>query len=201
MAVRSSKRAELVVVGGSAGAIGPLTELLSRLPADFPAAVVVVQHSDPTRRSRLAPILARRSALRVQDAANDTVLEPGCVYVIPPDRHASVTAEGHLRLFDGTRIRHVRSSANPLFESAAAVYDGRVIAIVLSGSGIDATDGVQAVKQRGGAVIAQSVQSAAHFGMPGSAIATGAVDYIVPVEEIPELLCQLAGMTNREPSP
>src|SRR5262249_20613376 len=103
MAVRAGKkhrRAELVVVGGSAGAIGALSELLSRLPPDFPAAVVIVQHSDPSKRSLLAKILARRSALPVRDATDNDVLEPGFAYIIPPDRHSRITPDGRLELFD-----------------------------------------------------------------------------------------------------
>jgi two-component system chemotaxis response regulator CheB len=189
--LKSGHASALVVVGGSAGAIGPLQELVSGLPAAFPAAVVIVQHSDPTRASLLAPILARRSHLPVQLVGEGETLLAGHVYVIPPDRHSSVTADGRIHLSDGTRIRHVRSSANPLFESAASVFGDRVIAVVLSGTGMDATDGVQAVKHRGGAVIVQSADSAAYFGMPGAAIATGAVDYVLPVEAIADELCRL----------
>jgi two-component system chemotaxis response regulator CheB len=85
---------------------------------------------------------------------------------------------------DGTRIRFVRSSANPLLESAADAFDGRLIAVVLSGTGSDGTDGVQHVKARGGRVIAQNVETAEHWGMPGAAVRSGAVDYVLPVDAI-----------------
>lgn len=187
---------ELVVIGGSAGAIGPLSEVLRGLPFDFPAAVVIVQHSDPSRKSLLAPILARASAMPVVAALEGDELEPGRVYIVPPNRHATVTDDRRIHLFDGTRIRHVRSSANPLFESAALVYGTSAVAIVLSGTGFDATDGVQAIKHHGGAVIVQSVASAQHGGMPKAAIATGAVDYVLAVQDIPAALRLLAGVSG-----
>src|ERR1041385_740713 len=183
---------KLVVIGGSAGAIGPLSDILARLPADFRAAVIVVQHSDPSRESLLAPILGRRSKLPVHAARDGDAIQPGHVYVIPPDRHARGTTERTIHLSDGSRIRRVRSSANPLFESAAAAYGAHVVAIVLSGTGMDATNGVQTVRHHGGVVIAQSAESAQHFGMPGSAIATGMVDYVLEVEAMPDLLQRLA---------
>jgi two-component system chemotaxis response regulator CheB len=175
---------QLVVIGGSAGAIGPLCAILAELPPSLPAAVVVVQHSDPTRPSLLAPIIARRSKLIVGVATDGEPLHAGHVYVIPPDRHARVSVDHHLHLADGTRIRRVRSSANPLFETAASAFQARAIAVVLSGTGFDATDGVQAIKRHGGTVIVESLDTAQHTGMPGSAISTGVVDFQLPAEGI-----------------
>jgi two-component system chemotaxis response regulator CheB len=175
---------QLVVIGGSAGAIGPLCAILAQLPPSLPAAVVVVQHSVPNRPSLLAPIIARRSSLVVGLATDGDPLYAGHVYVIPPDRHAHVSSDHRIHLTDGTRIRRVRSSANPLFETAASTFGGRVIAVVLSGTGMDATDGVQAVKSHGGTVIVESLQTAEHTGMPGSAVSTGAVDLELPAEQI-----------------
>jgi two-component system, chemotaxis family, protein-glutamate methylesterase/glutaminase len=95
------------------------------------------------------------------------------------------------KLSDGIRIRGVRSSANPLFESAARHLGRRAIAVVLTGYGRDATDGVQAVKSGGGIVIAQDEQSSRDFGTPGSAIATGTVDYVRSIGDIGPLIQQL----------
>jgi two-component system chemotaxis response regulator CheB len=82
----------------------------------------------------------------------------------------------------------VRSSANPLLESAAKVFDDRVIAVVLTGSGMDATDGIQSVKAQGGIVIAQDRATSEYFGMPGAAVRTGVVDYVLPIEAIGQML-------------
>jgi two-component system chemotaxis response regulator CheB len=174
----------LVVVAASAGGLEPLLELLSDLPPTLPAAVVIVQHRPPDGRSMLAAILARRSPLPVVNAEEGQSVQPGTVYVARPDAHLTITRGVAFSYRDGTRIRFVRSSANPLFESAAGVFDGRVIAVVLSGGGADATDGVQAVRSHGGWVIAQDPASARHASMPTAAIATGMVNFVVPAHAL-----------------
>ena len=102
-----------------------------------------------------------------------------------------VKPERTLALRDGHKIRFLLSSANPLFESAAAVLGPRVIAVVLTGSGSDASDGVRAVKAAGGAVIAQDQATSQHFSMPREAIRTGAVDYVLPLDRIAPALVSL----------
>jgi two-component system chemotaxis response regulator CheB len=124
----------------------------------------------------------------VVGAAEGETIHPGTVYVARSDSHLTVAADRRFRYRDGTRISFVRSSANPLFESAARVFDGHVIAVVLSGAGHDATDGVQGVKAHGGLVIAQDEATSAHWSMPESAIRSGAVDYVLPLGEIASAL-------------
>jgi two-component system chemotaxis response regulator CheB len=105
-------------------------------------------------------------------------------------------APGELAMCIPARIRHVLSSANPLFSSAAKVFGSRVIAIVLTGSDRDATNGVQTVKTRGGIVIAQDRATSKMFAMPRSAIETGCVDRVMPLEEIAPALMRLATSTT-----
>lgn len=137
----------------------------------------------------LPRVLGRRTALKVKTAEEGEAMTPGTVYLAPPHEHLVVRRDESLALTDGRRIRHVRSSANPLFASAAQVFGEGVIAVVLTGGDCDATDGVQTVKHRGGIVIAQDKASSAIFGMPHSAIETGCVDAILPLSHIaPELL-------------
>jgi len=183
----------IVLIAGSAGAIESLTTILGALPADFSAMIVVVQHRAPDSPSMLASILARRTALHVTEAREHEMLQPGTVYVASPTLHLTVTEAGRFAYRDGARIRHVLSSANPLFISVAECFGPRTIGVVLSGSGRDGTDGVQTIKARGGIVIAQDERTSAHFGMPGSAIETGAVDYVTPVDQIAPLLVKLIG--------
>jgi two-component system chemotaxis response regulator CheB len=102
----------------------------------------------------LPAILARQTALAVKLAVEGEALEVGTVYVAPADRHLTVDREGIMHLSNGRKIKFVKSSANPLLDSAAAALHGAVIAVVLTGSGSDGTDGVQAVKATGGIVIA-----------------------------------------------
>jgi two-component system chemotaxis response regulator CheB len=182
----------VVVIAASAGGIGPLGEILSELPADFPLPIAVVLHRRPTPPNLLPQVLGRRTKLHVKAADAGETLKGGTVYVAPPDLHLTVEPDSSLAFRDGTRIRHLRSSANPLFTTAAEKFDGNVIAVVLSGSGRDATDGVQSVKTAGGVVIVQDPEACAHPGMPRTAIATGSVDHVLPVAAIAPALIDLA---------
>jgi two-component system, chemotaxis family, protein-glutamate methylesterase/glutaminase len=181
----------IVVSAGSAGGLAPLCAFLANLPASFPAPVVVVQHRARNQPELLPKILARITPLHVKLAEHGEALVPGTVYVARPDLHTVVGTDGTLSLVDGTRIKHVLSSANPLFSSAAKCCGSRTIAIVLSGAGSDGTDGVQEVKKFGGTVVVQDRESAVQYGMPGSAIQSGAADYVLPVDEIAPLLVRL----------
>ena len=108
------------------------------------------------------------------------------------DRHLTVTHNARFEYLDGHRIRHVLSSANPLFTSAADVFGTGAIGVVLTGTDHDGTDGVQAISGEGGLVIAQDKGTSEHFGMPRSAILTGAVHWVLPLEEIAPALVRVA---------
>jgi two-component system chemotaxis response regulator CheB len=181
----------VVLIAASADGIGATSQIIRALPADFPAAVVIVQHRPPFRPSLLTNLLASRTALVVTDAMTGRRLRPGTIYLAKPDRHLMFSDTGTFRYFDGTRIRFLRSSANPLFESAARVFGSNAVAVVLTGSGMDGTDGVQAVKTSGGIVIAQDPATAPYADMPTAAISTGAVDYVLPIEQIAPTLVRL----------
>lgn len=185
-------RFELVVVAASAGGVQALTKLVSDLPADFPLAMVVVQHLDPRHRSLLVDILARRSRVPVESVHDGSALTPGTVYVAPPGFHVLVDADGTLSLSKSELVHFVRPSADLLFESAAASYTDRVIAVVLTGTGEDGASGVRAVHEMGGTVMAQDEGTSEFFGMPSAAIATGAVDFVLPLEEIAPALITLS---------
>jgi two-component system chemotaxis response regulator CheB len=190
-AERPFARPWMIAIAGSAGGVTALVDLLAQLPADLPAAVVIVQHRSATKQSLLEGILSRHASLPVQMAAAGTPLLPGRVYIARPDLHLRVDAERRFSYVDGTRVRGVLSSANPLLESAAPVFRDRLIAVVLTGSGLDATDGVQSVKAYGGTVIAQDQATSLFFGMPGSAIRTGAVDHVLPLAAIAPALVEM----------
>ncbi len=139
----------------------------------------------------MAEILGRRTNLRVKQAQDGDYLAPATVYVAPPDRHLLVNPDGSLSLSQSELVHFVRPSADLLFESVAASYRDRAIAVVLTGTGSDGTMGVQAIKKMGGVVIAQDERSSDFFGMPGAAIQTGNVDFILPLGEIPSTLIRL----------
>lgn len=196
--MRSRSRYDLIAVAASAGGLAAVTQLLHALPADLGVPIVVVQHRSARNQQILPEILRRRSSLAVKLAEQGDVLTPGTVYVAPADYHLLLQPNHTLRFSDGTRIKHVLSSANPLFESAAEVLKNRVIVVVLTGSGTDATDGVQAVKNVGGIVIVQNPAEAEFPGMPTSAIRSGAVDYVASLDEIAPLLVRLASANDDE---
>jgi two-component system, chemotaxis family, protein-glutamate methylesterase/glutaminase len=189
---------DVVAVAASAGGLKALSDVLTALPADFPAAVVVVQHLDPRHRSLMADILSRRTALEVKQADEADRLRPGTVYIAPPNQHLLVNPDASLSLAQTKLVHFVRPSADLLFESVAATYKDRAIAVVLTGTGSDGTMGVQAIKKMGGTVIAQDEATSQFFGMPSSAIATGSVDFVLPLKEIPSALVTL--VTTGEPS-
>jgi len=181
----------VVALAASAGGLTALSRVLTELPADFPAALLVVQHLDPHHRSLMADILGRRTALRVKQAAEGDRFLPGTVYVAPPDRHLLVNPDDTLSLSRSELVHFVRPSADLLFESVAATSKQRAIAVVLTGTGVDGTMGVRAIKKMGGTVIVQNQQTSEFFGMPSAAIQTGCADFILPLDEIPKALLAL----------
>ncbi len=185
----------VVAVAASAGGITALKTLVDALPADFPAAVVIVQHLDPSMPSHLAHILERRGPLPVVEAQEGDVLEAAHVYVAPPGRHLLVAAGGILHLTD-TPMRHfVRPSADELFESLAGGLDRQVVAVVLTGTGSDGAAGSHAVHVGGGSVVVQDPATSQFPGMPRAAIRAGAVTTVVPLDEIAGTL---VGLLARE---
>lgn len=184
-------RRRLVVLAASRGGLKALAAVLGGLPPDLPAAVLVVQHLEPGRRSVLAQLLDARSALPVAQAAGGERVRPGRVYLAPPDRHLVANADGTISLSDAPRVRFSRPSADPLFVSAAEAYGPGLVAVVLTGGGGDGSAGAEAVKARGGTVIAQDRGTSADFSMPESAIATGAVDHVLPLEGIAPCIVHL----------
>lgn len=179
---------DVVAMAAFAGGLTALSQILTALPADFPAAILVVQHLDPRHRSLMAEILSRRTPLKIQEGKEGDTLSPGTVYIAPPNRHLLVNNDGTLSLSQSELVHFVRPSADVLFESVAAIYKDRAIAFVLTGTGSDGAMGVQAIKKMGRTVITQDDKTSGVFGMPGSAIHTGNVDFILPLDEIPSAL-------------
>ena len=184
---------EIVALAASAGGLQALSHVLASIPREFSAAIVVVQHLDPRYRSLMADILGKRALLPVTQAEEGDALVPGTAHVAPPNRHLLVNPDGTLSLSQTELVHFVRPSADLLFESTAASYKDRAIAVVLSGSGSDGAMGVRAIKKMGGTVIAQDEKTAQFYGMPGAAVQTGSVDFVLPLDEIAPALVKLVG--------
>jgi two-component system chemotaxis response regulator CheB len=190
---------EIVVVGASAGGVEALTELARDLPADLPAAVFVVLHLPPDARSHLPEILDRAGPLPCSHAVDGAPIRAGQIYVAPPNRHLLLEGD-RMRLSIGPRINNVRPSIDVLFRSAARVFDGRTIGIILSGTLNDGTLGLDAIQTRGGAVVIQDPNEARFSGMPRNALERVKPDYVLPVAEIAPLLTKLTRRGGDHPS-
>ncbi|MBN3909219.1 MAG: chemotaxis protein CheB [Nostoc sp. NMS1] len=182
---------DIVAIAASAGGLTALIKVLSTLRAEFPAAIAIVQHISPEHPSFMAEILSRRTDITVKQAEEGDCLTSGTAYIAPPNRHLLVNNDGTLSLSQSKLVHFLRPSADLLFESVAATYKERAIAIVLTGTGSDGAMGVEAIKKMGGTVIVQDVKTAEFAGMPSAAIQTGNVDFILPLDEISSALVTL----------
>ena len=177
-------RFPVVVLAASTGGPATIMRLAPGFPADFPAAVLIVQHMPPAFSSQYAVQLADAAALEVKEAEANEALRPGVIYVCPGSHHLRVTTQGRISLDAGPRIGGYRPCADVTLESAAAFAGPMTVGVVLTGMGNDGSRGVKSVKAAGGAVLAQDEASAVIFGMPAEAIKTGAVDQILPLDQI-----------------
>jgi two-component system CheB/CheR fusion protein len=188
MAATRATFTHLVVIGASAGGVEALSALVASLPTPFPAPIVIAQHLDPTRPSHMNEVLGRHSPLPVETARDKQMLEPGHIYIAPPNQQISVV-DTRIALLPTTTERF-RPSIDTLFESAAAAYEERAIAVVVSGTSSDGAAGARVVKATGGTVIIQDPATALYPEMP-LALAPTTVDIVAPLERIGPLLAEI----------
>jgi two-component system CheB/CheR fusion protein len=180
----------VVGIGASAGALAALKTFFDRIPGDCGLAFVIIVHLSPDQKSYLADLLQPHVPFPVQQVTETTPLEPNRVYVIPPNANLSAI-DTHLRLC-GLENTHPRTPIDHFFRTLAGTYDGHAIGVILTGTGTDGTLGLKDIKARGGTVIVQDPADAEYPGMPQSAIATGLVDQILPIAEIPDAVLSFA---------
>lgn len=181
---------DLIVIGGSAGALQALQELIAKLPANFPAAIAIVLHQAQSQPGHLPDILNRCGVLPAQHAKEGEPIELGRIYVAPPDFHLLVE-RGRLKLSRGPKENRFRPSIDPLFRTAARAYGPQVIGIILSGLLDDGTLGLMRVKQFRGIAIAQDPTTADAPDMPNSAIRNVQCDYILKPSDMSDVITQL----------
>jgi two-component system chemotaxis response regulator CheB len=186
---RVSQR-EIVAIGASAGGVEALGELVAGLPAELPAAVLVVLHVLPTGTSVLPSILQRAGNLPAAPARQGEPLERGRIYVAPPDYHLLVV-DGHVELSRGPRENGHRPACDPLFRSVGRSYGRRAIGVVLSGMLDDGAAGLRLMHDRGGVTVVQDPDDALYPSMPRSAIANGAADKVVTISQMADCICSL----------
>jgi two-component system chemotaxis response regulator CheB len=185
---------DVVVVGFSAGGVEAMVRLAEGLPRDLPAAVFVVHHFPANSVSALPSILSRAGPLPAVHAVHEQVVQPGRIYIAPPDRHMLIV-ENRIHLSRGPRENGHRPAVDPLFRTAARSFGPRVIGVLLSGSLDDGTVGLMAVKRHGGLTVVQDPDEALYPAMVQSAIERVGVDVVSAVQEIAQLLTRL----TREP--
>jgi two-component system chemotaxis response regulator CheB len=182
---------DIIVVGGSAGAIDALIRLLPQLPPELPAAVLVALHMSPFHTSRLAELLAPQTEIPVEAARDGAPIQHGRVYLAVPDLHLAVDS-GRVQLTRGPRIHFTRPAIDVLFRTAARGYGPRVAGVLLAGGGCDGTPGLGDIKAAGGVTLVQDPKLAQHSGMLVSAINSGNVDHVLSLGDIARALPALA---------
>jgi two-component system, chemotaxis family, CheB/CheR fusion protein len=181
----------IIGIGASAGGLDALRRVLEAMPHEPGVALVIIQHLDPTRRSLAPELLARHTKLQVMEVEDEPSVKPNRVYVIPPGKYLSISG-GRLHLSQPDQPRGARMAIDFFLRSLSDDQERCAVGVILSGTGADGALGVKAIRAAGGLVIAQDPASAEFDGMPRSAIATGAVDHVLPPEKIPEVLVRYA---------
>jgi len=181
----------IVGIGASAGGLEALTELLKQLPPDTGPAFVIIQHLDPNHASNLSSLLARVTKMPVSQVTEGMPVKANHVYVVPPNSFMRAQ-DGILKLEPRQEIRGINMPIDHFFRSLAQNHGSRAIGMILSGTGSDGALGLEEIKDSGGITFVQDEKTAKFSGMPHSAIATGAADFILPVEGIAEELVRLS---------
>jgi two-component system chemotaxis response regulator CheB len=192
----------VIVIGASSGGIEAIRTLVADLPADLNVPICVVIHTSPHSPRVLGDIVDRAGRLAAITPGDKAPLEPGHIYIAPPDCHLTIEPS-RVRVTKGPKENRFRPAIDPLFRSAAQVYGPAAIGVILTGNLDDGAAGLWAIKQLGGVAIVQEPSDALYPSMPQSALAVALVDYCVPLVEIGPLLVRLANtrVSDRERSP
>lgn len=184
----------VIGIGASAGGLEAFTRLVNGLRPGTGLAYVLVTHLDPVHESLLPEILARTAPVPVSAAVDGVLIEADHVYVIPPGA-AMTVADGHLRIVQRERARGVHTVIDGFLESLSQVHGSEAVGVILSGAGSDGSQGIEAIKERGGITLAQDPGSAQFPSMPDAAIATGCIDFVLPPEGIAEQLLKIGRLS------
>lgn len=191
MTQASSTRPQAIVVGASAGGLTALTELLSCLPADLTVPILVVLHVHPRQDESPFQALERSCPLRVSEAEDKETIEPGQVYLAPPNYHLLVEPTGQLALSVDDKVSWARPSVDVLFESAVYAWGPALVGVILTGANADGAEGLQRIKHGGGVTLVQTPETARCPEMPQAAIATGCVDEVLSIAQLGQRLSAL----------
>ncbi|MBS3946679.1 MAG: chemotaxis response regulator protein-glutamate methylesterase [Dethiobacter sp.] len=186
-----AKARRVVAIGASTGGPQALEKLLTALPGDLPAAVLVTQHMPPSFTRALAERLNKLSALDIKEAEDGEPVLMGKVYVAPGNFHLEVDGSHCVRLSQTPPVEYVRPSATVMMKAMASVYKNDALGVILTGMGKDGAEGMIAIKRQGGMTMAQDEATAVIFSMPRAAIQAGVVDRILPLGEMSGMITAL----------
>ena len=181
---------DLVVVGASWGGLQALTWLLEGLPDDFPTPLVVAQHRSTDSSDVMVRMLQSHSSLAISEATDKDAIEPGHVYIAPPDYHLLVEP-GSLALSTDEFVHHSRPSIDVAFESAADAYADRLVGIILTGANTDGSAGLKRIRDEGGVTVVQDPATAARPEMPSAAMAAVKSAKVMPLRKIAPFLVEI----------
>ena len=187
----NKNRYEAIVIGTSAGGLFALSAILEKLPADYSVPVLIVQHRAKDQKDLLEELLQSKCKIKIKQADEKEQIQPGIVYIAPPDYHLLVERDQTLSLSSDKPVRYSRPSIDVLFDSAADAFQDKLLAIILTGANNDGTAGIEKVKKHGGTTIAQNPADAHFPSMPRASIATGKIDEILTLAGIQNFLLKV----------
>lgn len=188
---RHANRVDAIAIGASAGGIEAIGALLQALPSPYVPALLVVLHVPPDKPSAIAQLFGAKCRLPVREALDKESIEPGTVYIAPPDYHMLVEPEHLLSLSKDAPVAFSRPSIDVTFESAAHAYGDRLLGIVLTGANSDGATGLAAIRREGGRAWVQDPEEALAQAMPTAAIQQAGADLILPVADLAQRLAHL----------
>jgi len=188
----AEKSYDAVVIGGSSGSMEALQKIIPSLNRQLKIAVIVVYHIHPDSGDFMVKYLGQRSELAVRQPIDKEAIEPGVVYIAPPNYHLLVERNRSFALSIDEPVNYSRPSIDVLFQSAADTYTEKLVGIILSGANTDGSLGLKYLKDRGGLAIVQNPETAEMGTMPKGALSAASVDHILDPDGIASFLNQMA---------
>lgn len=174
----------IIGIGTSAGGLEALKIFFDNVPSDCIHSFVIIQHLSPDYKSLMKDLLAKNTLLPIYEVVDGMIIGPGSIYLIPPKKNMTIK-DGKLHLMDKPHGHGLNLPIDIFFNSLAEEKKENAIAIILTGTGSDGTRGFRSIKEEGGILMVQSPETSKFNGMPHSAISTGLVDLVLPVEQLP----------------
>ena len=202
VAIRGATQADIVVLGVSTGGPQALRQLIPRLPRDFPVPIAMVLHMPVGYTEMYAQRLNDVSALEVVEARDGDLLRPGAAFLAPAGRHLTLVRQADSTVRARLDLRPIdtqhRPSVDVLFRSAAAVYRGRTLGVVMTGMGDDGLLGAADIKAQGGRIVTEAESSCVVYGMPRAVVEASLSDVTATLEELPDVILEMIGAEPEE---